>query len=134
MSQRAIARIELWRDGDSPRRWLFTILHNIHVDHRRGQARRPEVIELSDAIADPATSAADGITQCEVSAALQKLPEEQRETVLLVGLEGLSYAETAEVLGVPIGTVMSRLSRGRDRLRKLLESGASNSPSLRRVK
>ncbi|KAB2850892.1 MAG: RNA polymerase sigma factor [Hyphomicrobiaceae bacterium] len=132
--ERAIARIELWRDGDSPRRWLFTILHNIHVDRRRGAARRPEVIELDDAIADPASGTSDSITACEVSAALQKLPEEQREAVLLVGLEGLSYAETAEVLGVPIGTVMSRLSRGRERLRKLLERNGSETPSLRRVK
>lgn len=132
--ERAIVKIDLWRDGESPRRWVFTILHNIHVDRRRGLLRRPEVVELSDSIADPAASAAEGITKCEVSAALQKLPEEQRETVLLVGLEGLSYAETADVLGVPIGTVMSRLSRGRDRLRQLLERGAAEQPSLRRVK
>ena len=132
--ERAIVKIDLWRDGESPRRWLFTILHNIHVDRRRGLLRRPEVVELSDSIADPTASAAEGITKCEVSAALQKLPEEQRETVLLVGLEGLSYAETADVLGVPIGTVMSRLSRGRDRLRQLLERGAAEQPSLRRVK
>jgi RNA polymerase sigma-70 factor (ECF subfamily) len=132
--ERAIARIELWRDGDNPRRWLFTILHNIHVDRRRGLARHPEMNELSESIADPASGNSDGINACEVTAALQKLPDEQREVVLLVGLEGLSYAETADVLGVPIGTVMSRLSRGRDRLRKLLERGSAEPPSLRRVK
>lgn len=132
--ERAIIKIDLWRDGDNPRRWLFTILHNIHVDRRRGLSRRPEVIELADAIADPVADAAEGVAKCEVSAALQKLPEEQREALLLVGLEGLSYAETADVLGVPIGTVMSRLSRGRDRLRKLLDRGTVEPPSLRRVK
>ena len=66
--------------------------------------------------------------------ALLRLPDEQREVVLLVGLEQLSYAEAAEVLGVPMGTVMSRLARGRERLRRLLEEGASGQHGLRRVK
>ena len=132
--ERAIARIDLWREGENPRRWLFTILHNIHVDRRRGSARRPQEAELDDAIADPSTQPADGLTACEVNAALQKLPDEQRQTVLLVGLEGLSYAETAEVQRVPIGTVMSRLARGRERLRTLLDHGTAEAPTLRRVK
>ncbi len=70
----------------------------------------------------------------ELREALLGLPDEQRQVVLLVGLEEFSYAEAAEVLGVPIGTVMSRLSRGRERLRQLLEEGSADRHGLRRVK
>jgi RNA polymerase sigma-70 factor (ECF subfamily) len=69
-----------------------------------------------------------------MSSALAQLPMEQRQVVLLVGLEQLTYAEAAEVLEVPIGTVMSRLSRGRDRLRQLLDEGSDGHNGLRRVK
>jgi RNA polymerase sigma-70 factor (ECF subfamily) len=70
----------------------------------------------------------------EMSSALAQLPMEQRQVVLLVGLEQLTYAEAAAVLEVPIGTVMSRLSRGRDRLRQLLDEGSDGHNGLRRVK
>ena len=119
--ERALGRLHLWRDTTSPRRWLFTILHNLHVDHLRGQARHPALDALDDTMADPAAQPEDGVTKCEVGAALQRLPLEQRQVVLLVGLEGLSYAETAGVLDIPIGTVMSRLARGREKLRQLLD-------------
>lgn len=135
--ERALSRSHLWRPSDSPRRWLFTILHNLHIDGRRGLARRPTADELDETIADPAARPEDGVTTCEVNAALQRLPLEQRQAVLLVGLEGLSYAEAATVLNVPIGTVMSRLARGRDKLRLLLDhpaAPASSAVSLRRVK
>jgi RNA polymerase sigma-70 factor, ECF subfamily len=139
--ERAIGRLHLARANESPRRWLFTILHNLHVDATRGQARRPALDELDETVADPAAQPEDGVTKCEVNDALQRLPLEQRQTVLLVGLEGLSYAEAAAVLGIPIGTVMSRLARGREKLRQLLDhpaaapsQSATPSVSLRRVK
>ena len=119
--ERALGRLHLWHRGDNPRRWLFTILHNLHVDKTRGAARRPAATELAAGVADPVSSPGEGVTACEVTAALAQLPLDQRQTVLLVGLEGLSYAETAEVMGIPIGTVMSRLSRGREKLRQLLD-------------
>jgi RNA polymerase sigma-70 factor, ECF subfamily len=123
--ERALSRLHLPHSSESPRRWLLTILHNIHVDHQRGHARRPPMSELDETVPDPASRPEDGVTKCEVSAALQRLPLEQRQVLLLVGLEGLSYAETAAVLDVPIGTVMSRLARGREKLRQILDHPAS---------
>jgi RNA polymerase sigma-70 factor, ECF subfamily len=135
--ERALSRMHLWRSNENPRRWLFTILHNLHVDRVRGKARQPLADELDDHVADPASRPEDGVTQCEVNAALQRLPLGQRQIVLLVGLEGLSYAEAAAVIGVPIGTVMSRLARGREKLRQLLDHPTPENASpvaLRRVK
>lgn len=138
--ERALSRIHLWREGDNPRRWLFTILHNLHVDRIRGRMRLPAHAELDPAVPDPASRPTDGVTSCEVSAALQQLSREHREVLLLVALEGLSYAETAAILSVPIGTVMSRLARARERMRILLDREAPDGASigqtagLRRVK
>jgi RNA polymerase sigma-70 factor, ECF subfamily len=131
--ERALSRSHLWREGNL-RGWLFTIMHNIHANFRRRAARSPLMssvdIESLSAAARP--SQEDGLAMAGLGAALGALPEEQRAVILLIGLEEFSYAETAAVLGVPIGTVMSRLHRGRERLRQLLvnESG----PTLRRVK
>ena len=135
--ERALGRLHLWRSSENPRRWLLTILHTLHAERGRGTALHPAMTELDETVRDPGMRPEDGITKCEVSSALQKLPLEQRQTVLLVGLEGLSYAETAAVMGIPIGTVMSRLARGREKLRELLEHPAGPSQAsvpLRRVK
>ena len=135
--ERALGRLHPWRISDGPRRWLFTILHNIHIDRMRGKDGHPDMTELDESLRDPGLRPEDGITKCDVTSALQKLPLEQRKILLLVGLEGLSYAETAAVMGIPIGTVMSRLARGREKLRELLEhpAGSAQSPAtLRRVK
>jgi len=139
--ERALARLGQWRDGDSPRKWLFSILHNLHVDGLRRKSRRPPHVGLDSVGADQSAPAADGASGRDLDRALQLLPSEQREVVLLVGLEGLSYAEAAEVLAIPVGTVMSRLARGRGRLRALMGyeggyegGGKSGQASLRRVK
>jgi RNA polymerase sigma-70 factor, ECF subfamily len=131
---RALEHVDQWRSGDNPRRWLFTILHNIYVDMLRSLSRRPAHSELDASIADPESPDGNSVLACEVTSALLKLSSEQREVVLLVGLEGLSYAETATVLGVPIGTVMSRLARGREKLRTLIGHEGSRGAGLRRVK
>ena len=134
---RALANIGSWREGDSPRRWLFTIMHNLNIDQRRARARRPAEISLEDLAAPEAGLApSDEVTRREIEAALAALPLEQRQCVLLVGLEGLTYAEASDVLAVPVGTVMSRLCRGRERLRELLDhqSVRSGTGTLRRVK
>ena len=139
--ERGLARLQQWREGDSPRKWLFSILHNLHVDRLRRKSRQPPHVGLDSVGADHSAPAADGASSRDLDRALQLLPSEQREVVLLVGLEGLSYAETADVLAIPIGTVMSRLARGRARLRALMgyedgyEGGdRSGQASLRRVK
>ena len=131
--ERAWSRSHLWRRGNM-RGWLFTIMHNISVNARRRQYRAPRVTSLDETgIAAPVRPAQeDRLAVSALRHALATLPEEQRAVVLLVGLEDFSYAEAARILGIPIGTVMSRLHRGREQLRRLL-SGAAESP-LRRVK
>jgi RNA polymerase sigma-70 factor (ECF subfamily) len=134
--ERALARLDQWRDGESPRKWLFSILHNLHVDGLRRKSRRPPHVGLDSVGVEQSAPAADGASGRDLDRALQLLSGEQRRVVLLVGLEGMSYAETAEVLDVPVGTVMSRLARGRDRLRALMDYDGDRSgrASLRRVK
>ena len=135
--ERGLARLGQWREGESPRKWLFSILHNLHVDGLRRKSRRPPHVGLESLGIDQSSPAADGASGRDLDRALQHLSREQRQVVLLVGLEGLSYAEAAEVLDIPVGTVMSRLARGRDRLRGLMDyegGGEDGRPSLRRVK
>ena len=130
--ERAWSRSRQWRGEGSARAWLFTIMHNVHVNQVRSDRRSHGSVPL-DAV-DPPTpdDSATDLRLREVERALDLLSAEHREIVLLVGLEQLSYEEAAEVLGSAIGTVMSRLSRARDRLRVLLEHPAS--PRVRRVK
>lgn len=130
---RALSRWHLWRRPGNLRAWLFTILHNIYVNDVEKLAARPNVIELQEylpAIAVPPEQTA-GLELREVSRALQQLPDEQRQILLLIGLEGFSYEEAAAITGVPIGTVMSRLSRARQKLREMLKEG--DQPSERSV-
>ena len=116
----ALAKWRFWQWGRELRPWLFSIMHNRHVDTLRSSKRLEfhapdEMPEMSL----PA-SQGDALALRDLDRALAALPLEQREVLLLVGLEELSYAETARVLGVPQGTVMSRLARGRGRLRSVL--------------
>jgi RNA polymerase sigma-70 factor, ECF subfamily len=118
--ERALSRFHLWRRGSDLRAWLFTIMHNIFVNQARARMRYPH-----EPFDEPAASALqyrepDWSDLKDIGEALARLPVEQRRVVLLVGLEQFTYEEAARVLEVPIGTVMSRLSRARERLRALL--------------
>jgi len=118
---RAIAKQHLWEEGTNLRAWLFTIMHNQHVNHVRSSIREGVTVDLEDAPAMTAEPVATTRLELrDLERALAKLPTEQREVILLVGLEGMAYEEVAEVLGVPVGTVRSRLSRGRDAVRQLM--------------
>ena len=123
--ERALGKWALWRPGNL-RAWLFSIMHNLFVN----QARSPRVVDYPGDEALPELPArgnqGDALELRDFARSLARLPEEQREVLLLVGLEDLSYEDAAKVLGVPIGTVMSRLSRGRERLRAHL---AGNEPA-----
>jgi RNA polymerase sigma-70 factor (ECF subfamily) len=135
--ERALGRLDQWREGDNPRKWLFSILHNLHVDGLRRKSRRPPHVGLDNLGVAQSAPAADDASGGDLDRALQLLNGEQRAVVLLVGLEGLSYAETAEVLAIPVGTVMSRLARGRERLRVLMDYEGGDKrgrAALRRVK
>src|SRR3954452_39355 len=119
---RAVAKQHLWQAGTDLRAWLFTILHNQHVNDVRRSAREGGNVSIEDAapMLTTQSNAIDVLALRDLDAAIAKLPEEQRQTILLVGLEGMRYEEVALTLGVPVGTVRSRLSRGRDQLRVLL--------------
>jgi RNA polymerase sigma-70 factor (ECF subfamily) len=126
--ERALSRFHLWRHGSDLRAWLFTIMHNIYVNQVRARVRQQQ-----DALEDSAAEALharepDWIEIRAIDDALARLPDEQRSTLLLVGLEQFTYDEAARILGIPVGTVMSRLSRGRERLRTIYESDAKSKP------
>lgn len=119
-------------DGDL-RAWLFTILRNLHVGSHRQAQRRGTVVEIDETELPDSASGPDTVLEAhDVLAALDHLPEEQKSLLLLVGVEDFSYQEAARILDVPIGTVMSRLSRARKRLRSIVEGGRVT--LLRRVK
>jgi RNA polymerase sigma-70 factor, ECF subfamily len=132
--ERALSRFHLWREGSDLRAWLFTIMHNIYVNQIRSRIRRQhEALETDPAAEAVRAPEPDWLELRDLEAALARLPEEQRAVVLLVGLEQFTYEETARVLGVPTGTVMSRLSRARERLRLML-GGEFKAKTLKVVK
>ena len=120
---RALAKQHLWQPGSNLRAWLFTLMHNQHVNNAR-RGRREETAVDFDEISSTLIATTDPTAACqlrELDRGLARLPEEQREVVLLVGLEGIRYDEAAAILNVPIGTVRSRLFRGRESLRRLMD-------------
>lgn len=120
--ERALARLHLWQPGSNLRAWLFTILRNLHIN---GLRRRQPILGIDDealaALGGVPGSQFVSLELRDMRRALRVLPSEQRRVVLLVGLEGVSYGEAAIQLGVSLGTVKSRLSRGRQALRRLVE-------------
>jgi RNA polymerase sigma-70 factor, ECF subfamily len=120
---RALVKEDFWQPGTNLGAWLFTIMHNQHVNIVRRDARESAGIdiELVSATLGATTDPSASRQMLELERALAQLPLEQRQVILLVGLEGMSYHETAGILSIPVGTVRSRLSRGRDGLRKLLD-------------
>jgi RNA polymerase sigma-70 factor (ECF subfamily) len=124
---RALRSEHLFHGGNT-RAWLYTILTNLNRNRLRGLARRPVLTAIKDSDAKSETSDADAR---DIARALDALAEEQRSALLLVVLDGLSYREVAEIQGVPIGTVMSRLARARGLIKAFLDG---ERPVLRRVK
>jgi len=119
---RALAKIHLWQPGTDIRAWLFTIMHHQYVNTVRREAREKTTVDM-DHVSPTLAATTDPTARrqlIELDRALARLPGEQREVVLLVGLEGMAYESVAQILGVPVGTVRSRLSRGRERLRELM--------------
>lgn len=119
---RALGKLHLWQEGSNLRAWLFTILHNQHVNMVRRAIRTGATVELSESeprLTQPANQEKH-LELRDLDRALSRLPPEQRAVILLVGLEGMSYGDASAVLGIPVGTVRSRLSRGRDTLRQLM--------------
>ena len=118
---RGLAKLHLWQDGTDLRAWLFTILHNQYVNRVRHEIRVGNPVSIEDAALPGRPPDQEwGLELRDLDRALGQLPEEQRAVVLLIGLEGMLYVDVAKVLGIPVGTVRSRLSRGRQTLRRLM--------------
>jgi RNA polymerase sigma-70 factor (ECF subfamily) len=118
---RALGKIHLWEPGTDLRAWLFTILHHQHLSLVRRNARQHATIQLQKSNAGSTLSPTQAVRLelRDLDRALAKLPEEQRSVILLVGLEGMRYEEAALVVNLPVGTVRSRVSRGREALRMM---------------
>lgn len=118
---RALDKFHLWQEGTDLRAWLFTILHNQYVNRVRRAVREGVSVGLKDSepLLTRPPHQGHRLELRDLERAIAKLPEEQRVAILLVGLEGMRYEEVAAVLNVPVGTIRSRLSRGRDALRRL---------------
>ena len=129
---RALAKQDRWEPGTNLRAWLFTLMHNQYVNDVRRGNRDAGAIDIDEASASlVATTDPTASRQLyELERALGQLPPEQREVILLVGLEGLSYEDAAAILALPVGTVRSRLSRGREALRRQLEMSETIDPAL----
>lgn len=125
--ERACSKWLLWRNGSDLRAWLFTLMHNLYLNQLRTQPQLPhtDIDDLHDTL-QANTSMGDAALDLE--RCLQRLPPEQRAVLLLVTVEDMDYGDTARILGIRVGTVMSRLSRARSRLRLLMEDAPLASP------
>ena len=122
--ERAVGHWDQRRDRDNPRPWLFAILHNLATSQFRRAATRGQHVSIDEAGEHETrqnASQEQTLMYQDVMRKLAKLPDEQRAVLLLIAVEDLSYAEAATVLNIPVGTVMSRLSRAREKLQQELE-------------
>lgn len=134
-AERAMTKAHLYDPSRPLRAWLYAILRNIFISGLR-KGLRLQVTKTVDDLVDGEDAVAPdqetGFSLALIANAMDTLPDQQREVLVLVGLEEMSYRETSEIIGVPIGTVMSRLSRARNHMQKILEERGT--PILRRVK
>jgi RNA polymerase sigma-70 factor (ECF subfamily) len=133
---RALDRLHTRREDGDVRAWLFAIMHNLFVSRIRRGRLRMAGDPAAAAPEEPSVPAGqeEGLRWRDLLRALGQLAPEQRQVILLVAVEDLTYAEAARALEIPIGTVMSRLARGRERLRELAAAPEAARPGLRRVK
>lgn len=126
--ERACSKWLLWRTGSDLRAWLFTLMHNLYLNQRRAHpAQAPlDIDDVQDQLQGTSTLSDDAL---DLERCLHRLPADQRAVLLLVAMEDMGYEETARILGVPVGTVMSRLSRARTRLRALMDRGPTQGPA-----
>lgn len=120
--ERALSRRDQWREGTRLDSWMFRIMRNIFIDDKRAVARRGQTFDTEEA---GMTVGVEGSQEAAIELALvgrsmERLPDDQREAVLLVMVEGYSYKEAAGIVGCPVGTLNSRLVRGRDALFAML--------------
>lgn len=126
--ERACSKWLLWRTGSDLRAWLFTLMHNLYLNQRRALAplQALDIDEVQDQLPGTQPRSDDAL---DLERCLQRLPADQRAVLLLVAMEDMSYEDTARILGIPVGTVMSRLSRARTRLRALMDREPASGPT-----
>ena len=129
--ERAVRKFHLWRPGDL-RAWLFSIMHNVFVNQLKSRKIGLDV-EIDEETLAARIPTVTGTDVMDLQRALGTLAPEQREVVLLVALEDMSYADVSRALGIPMGTVMSRLSRGRERLRRVMNGEPATRTGLKVV-
>lgn len=126
--ERGWKKIASWQHGSDMRAWLFGIMHNLHVDHMRRPSLATEALDDDTPLPPARAAQADSLEIRDLQSALNALPPEQREILLLVALEEMTYEEVAAALRLPLGTVMSRLSRARQKLHAQMEGRSLVSP------
>jgi len=131
--ERAWAKLHLYRRGTDLRAWLFTVMHNVYVNQLRAARPVAQLDEDMPELSQPGRES-DGLELRDLDLAIRRLPPDQREVLLLVVLEDMRYDEAAGTLGIPIGTVMSRLARARERLRAMLSGLPPGGSQLKIVK
>ena len=118
--ERALKSRDQWQQGTRLDSWMYRITRNLWIDERRAAGRRGVQTQIDDGVrqvaGDGAAEVEAGVLRDDVDGAMARLPDEQREVVMLILVEGFAYREAAEILDVPIGTVTSRLARGRETL------------------
>ena len=126
--ERACSKWLLWRSGSDLRAWLFTLMHNLYLNQRRAlpPLQTLDIDEVQDRLPGTPSRSDDAL---DLERCLQRLPTDQRAVLLLVAMEDMSYEDTARILDIPVGTVMSRLSRARTRLRALMDREPASGPT-----
>jgi len=124
--ERAWSRMHLWRAGSNIRAWLFTILHNLHVNAARKRSTQPRLLNVDAAALPSRPTQEDALKVRDLWQAFADLPEAQRAALLLIAVEEMRYEEAAAVLDIPVGTLMSRIHRGRERLREMMARRGDN--------
>lgn len=123
--ERALRKKNLWHKGRSLRPWLFSIMHNVFVNGVRRQSKRATLQLVDESVSNTIYDAESMWMQKQLQQAISQLPEDQRQVFLMVSLEGFTYKEVANIMGTPVGTVMSRLSRARNRLSQQIQPTSS---------
>ena len=126
--ERACSKWLLWRTGSDLRAWLFTLMHNLYLNQRRAlpALAQVDIDDIHDQLPGARAPSDDAL---DLECCLQRLPADQRAVLLLVAMEDMSYEDTARILDIPVGTVMSRLSRARTRLRALMDREPASGPT-----